>query len=53
MSAEMLWFVQHFLHSLCDFIIGELDVGVSEWVINAAGIFAHQTGALAERQYAP
>ena len=35
LSTEVLRFVQHFLHSLCDFIIGELDVGVTSSTLPA------------------
>ena len=45
-STDVIRFIQHLIHSLCDFFIGELDVGMSQWVINTASILAHQTGAL-------
>ena len=52
-STDVFRFIQHLIHSLCDFFIGELDFGMSQWVINTAGILAHQTGALTKGQYAP
>ena len=52
-STDVFRFIQHFIHSLCDFFVGELDVSMSQWVINTASILAHQTGALTKGQYAP
>ena len=53
LGTEVLRFIQHLLYRICDFIVGELDFSVSEWVIDAISILAHQTGVPAERQYAP
>jgi len=53
LSTEVLRFIQHLFYRFSDFIIGELDFSVSEWVIDTISILAHQIGAPAQRQYAP
>ena len=52
-STDMFRFIQHLIHSFCNFFIDELDSGMSQWVINTASILAHQTGAPTKGQYAP
>ena len=45
LSTEVLRFIQHLFYRFCDFIIGELDFSVSEWVIDTISILTHQIWA--------
>ena len=45
LSTEVLRFIQHLLYRLCDFVVGDLDFDMLEWVIDTASVFAHQTRA--------